>query len=265
MEFDKTTAIEILNEYNSGGFEDHIELPDDEDELVKKATELYHEAQRAFESGMRDNAIQSMLWIGDSALAGQNPRFPETEEKERKDLPRRSSGGISEQDEREGEKFLPEPAKGYMMLEQREHLPAPEHIEGDPETMPRDLSNLSDKDVRRLSGIYNAYLARVTYLLGIESSDLANAEHLLEAARARTLRGLDLVDPNSDGKKQKLAKVIEAEIMADTEVVEYSAAVNRHTQMVIVLKSLREIYSGNVDRLSREWTMRQNEWEKSRK
>lgn len=246
----RETAVEILNEYNSMEDYEPIPIPDDDEELIKAANGIGEAAHQLFEGGNREAQVQAIIWLYDSAL-------PE----ERKDLPRKSSGGFSEGDLREPEKFEVNEVNAVQLVS-KENLPAPRHIESDPDPMPRDLSKVTDRDIRKLSGEYNAYLARTNYLLGIEQSDLMNAEHLLEAERARVLREMDTMD--ADGKKQKLAKVIEAEILADSEVVRLTGYVNQHAQRVVVLKSLKEIYSGNVDRLSREWTMRQNEWEKSR-
>lgn len=263
MAIDRDTAVEIINEYNSGDFEDRIECPVEESELIDKAEYLYSESKQAFENGLRDNAIQAIIFLGDTACIEDPPRFPQPDESTKPvptgvedTYPRRSSGGLSEGDEREIENF---PVK--------ENLPVPQHIEGDPDPMPRDLSSdtVTDKVIRKLSGEYQAYLSRTTYLLGLATSDLMNAEHLLEAERSRVWRGLDLIDPNGDGKKQKLVKLIEAEILADAKVAKLTGEVNHHQKMVIMLKSLKEIYGGNVERLSREWTMRQNEWEKSRR
>jgi hypothetical protein len=282
MEIDRVTALEILNEAKEAGFEDQP-IPESDEAIIARAEHFHTEAKKLWDNQedelLKDvevrRVVQSIIWLGDSPLPNDDPKdFEKEMDKVRETYPRRSSGGLSEQDEREGESFdvtqeqtKREVNKGTPRFDLmvKEHLPVPAHIEGDPDQMPRDLSNLVDKEIRRLSGEYNAYLTRATYLLGIESSDLANAEHLLEAARAKALRALDLTDPNGDGKKQKLAKVIDAELLADPDVIEWSNAVNKHQQQVIVLKSLKEIYSGNVDRLSREWTMRQNEWEKSRK
>lgn len=262
-------ALAIINTAKAGGYEDEP-VPQDEEELIARAVYWWREARKAFfEANMRDNAIQTIIWEGDAVMPKEEfdsyGSLPKDDNNDIADsYPRRSSGGLSESDERETEGFNPDySASTPNEIPLRERLPIPPHIEGDPDPMPRDLVSLGDKEIRRLSGEYNAYLARVTYLLGVESSDLANAEHLLDAEKARAIREIDTKDPN-DPKKSKLAKVIEAEIAADPKVKEFSDAVAGHQQSAIVLKSLKEIYSGNIDRLSREWTMRQNEWEKSR-
>lgn len=252
MAIDLESAVSIINEAKAGGFEDKP-VPEDPAEAIARGEYFYEEAKKAYAEGLRDNEIQSIIWIGATALDEPIP------DKMESTYPRRSNGGLSESDERETENA---PIDVTEKNAENENLPVPQHIEGETEQMPRDLTKLSDKDVRKLSGEYQAYLARVTYLLAVESSDLASAEHLLDAARAKAMREMNTHDSKTD--KPKLAKVIEAEILAVPEVAELTAAVAKHQQKVIMWKSLKEIYSGNVDRLSREWTMRQNEWEKSR-
>ncbi len=236
MAIDAKFAREIINEYNSGGYEEHIPLPETDEETIKKAEFLYEKAKEAFEAGVKDNAVQAIMFFG----SGQDAKIAES-------YPRKSSGGFSDSDIREGEATLPPvlahsisdlisasaPIGEARELLFKERLPVPPHIDGDA-----------------------AYLGRVTYLLGIELADLANATHLLDDAKNTALRNLKV--------EKKLAKVIEAEIAADTQVKEWSDKVVEHEKKVIVLKAMKEIYSSNVDRLSREWTMRQNEWEKSK-
>lgn len=258
---DAKTALAIINEYKNGGFEDEVGIPENEEELIARGEYIYEEAKKAFEAGERDNSIQLIIFIGDSPI-------PERDEKLKESYPRRSNGGLSESDEREtagrfGEKLR----KGETIvvpseLAESENLPVPQHIEGDADPMPRDLTAIDDKKVRKLSGEYNAYLSRVTYLLGVELGDLKRAEHLLDAARASALRAAKVTDAKTD--KPKLAKVIEAEILADNEVSYLTKQVSQHEATVDMLKALQSIYSGNVSLLSREWTMRQNEWEKGR-
>lgn len=248
MGINAKAAVAIINDYNAGEFEESIPIPEDEAELIEKATYLYTEAKKAFEAGDRDNAIQLIVWQGDGAMMEGT-------------YPRRSSGGLSESDERETEN-APVKISDPDTLAVRENLPVPAHIEADADPMPRDLTALDDKRVRKLSGEYNAYLSRVTYLLGIELGDLKRAEHLLEAARGSALRAAKVIDPKTE--KPKLAKVIEAELLADKEVAVLTEAVVKHEATVDMLKALQSIYSGNVSLLSREWTMRQNEWEKGR-
>lgn len=260
MAIDAKTALAIINEYKAGGFEDEVGVPENEEELIARGTYLFEEAQKAFDEGERDNSIQLIIFLGNS------PTDDST-------YPRRSSGGLSESDEREidvSERAIKladdiRAGKTIIMPSEvllQENLPVPQHLEGDADPMPRDLTSESDKKIRKLAGEYNAYLSRVTYLLGIELGDLKRAEYLLTDAHASALRAVNVIDPKTE--KPKLAKVIEAEIMADKLVSSLGEAVSKHEATVDMLKALQSIYSGNVSLLSREWTMRQNEWEKGR-
>jgi hypothetical protein len=252
MEFDTDIAIAILNEAKAGGYLEQP-IPELPSQAIELAMYYYDEAKRAFESGIRDNTVQTIIWIGDTRKeVGSDPQ--ETVDIDN-NPPAVISAPAKEQEEFEVDHQV-EPIIRVIPMEREENLPIPAHIEGDATEMPRDFTSVSDKQIRKLSGEYNAFLARTTYLLGCELSDLMNAEHLLEAARAKALREIDT--------EKKLAKVIDAEILADEEVAEWTKRVKEHEQRVTVLKALKEIYSGNVERLSREWTMRQNEWEKSR-
>jgi hypothetical protein len=238
MAIDTDAALSIINDAKSDGYwEDPV--PESPDEQVKVATYLYEEAKKAFEAGVRDNAVQKIIFTGDSAMKAQTVEDT---------LPRRSSGGISESDERETDS---------VDIAVRENLPIPAPIESEPDPMPVDLSTTTDRDIRRLSGEYNAYHGRVTYLLSVEQAMLISANHLLNAERARATR-------ETPKTKDKLAKTIEAEVAADPAVKEMADKVAEHEKQIAVLKGLKEIYSGNVSVLSREWTMRQNEWEKGR-
>jgi hypothetical protein len=243
---DSVAAEQILIEAKSDGFFKG-DIPTDEAELLKAGQSYYDHAKKEFDAGMpgadvtMKNSIQKIVFIGDTAeLEARQDNIAGT-------YPRRSSGGLSESDEREWDSFL-----------EREKLPIPGAIEGDADPMPRDLSETSDKDIRRLSGEYNAFLGRATYLLSFESASLIQAEHLLNAAKSVAIKAL----PASD--KKRTLKEIDSLILDVPDVKEWTEKVMEHEKKVAVLKGLKEIYSGNVSVLSREWTMRQNEWEKGR-
>ncbi len=70
--------------------------------------------------------------------------------------------------------------------------------------------------------------------------------------------------PKKDGEKSKLKEVLDAEAREDPEFEKLDGEVRNHQNDVTTLKALVDIYGGNVDRLSREWTMRQDEYEKTR-
>lgn len=270
-----TKARAIINEVIRGGFKED-DIPETEQALVEEAQYWYEEAFKIHETGVKEDTVLAILGIMDDCVVQKESKdisdyveIPVEEdewsesEKEKaleagrelrnpgysSGVPPRSSGGYSESDLREGD------------IGKQYNLPIPRDWEGEPEDMPRDISDLSDRDVRRISGEYNAYLSRAKWLFSVEIADLANSTHLRDHAYRVALRKIPRVDSATD--KAKLKEVIDAEAREDAEFAKYDEAVLYHQNRVGQLKALVDIYSGNVDRLSREWTMRQDEYEKS--
>lgn len=255
MELTYDVAVAILKEAEAGGFFEG-EIPTDSEALFTEAEYWVDEAQKSWSSGNRLETIWAIMDI-----AGVAPVIPEDDKTQpfeapanpgySSGVPPRSSGGYSESDLREGEQLV-----------SSHNLPIPKDFEDEPEDMPRDLTVLTDREVRRLSGIYNGYSTRVKYLLGLELSDLAQATHLRDNAYRVALRAVSRIDSATD--KAKLKEVMDAEAREAEEFVKFDLAVLAHQKNVTTYKALVDIYSGNVDRLSREWTMRQDEYEKTR-
>lgn len=263
-------ARAILNEAKSGNFMDG-DIPEDPDEIVKEAMYWYEEAFKAHEAGMRHDTVHAILGIGnddtvilnavpdgyraqdlrdkpvENAVKDESPEPPETPQAHQGD-PLGAVGAIG--------------PPGVINPVAKHNLPVPKDWEGDPEDFPRDISELTDKDVRRLSGEYNAYLSRAKWLLALAIHDLASTTHLRDHYYRLALKKTVKVDPKTE--KTKLKEVIEAEAREDETFAAYDEAALKHQGDVTILKSLVDIYSGNVDRLSREWTMRQDEYEKTR-
>lgn len=259
IEVDKARVI--LNEAKSGGFMDD-DIPEDPEKIVELAVYWYTEAHKAYEAGMRHDTVVAILnAMGDEimnerkwkpAVDVPNPGYSSG-------VPPRSSGGYSESDLRETKSDDSEDSVNVA----RDHkLPVPQDFDEEPEQMPRDISECTDRQIRHLSGVYNAYLARVKWLLAIETSDLANIAHLRDAAFRKSLKNVDKVDQET--KKSKLKEVLDAEAKESQEYQKLDQKVKLHQERVVQFKALQEIYSGNIDRLSREWTMRQDEYEKTR-
>jgi hypothetical protein len=64
--------------------------------------------------------------------------------------------------------------------------------------------------------------------------------------------------------KAKLRDIIEAEVLEDPEYKKYDLLVREHEKNQGIYKALTEIYSSNVERLSREATMRKDEFDRGR-
>jgi len=141
-----------------------------------------------------------------------------------------------------------------------EGLPIPSHLDEDPPEMPRDLTECGDRELRRLHSIFNAYLNRVAYMLGLERADEKAASRILEQESKRALREVEKVDENGRNKPQH---VLLAEAASDPKVVAWDERLAQHEANLAMLYTMRDIYSGNVERISKEWRMRQDEWTKS--
>lgn len=260
VDIDIDLARAILAEATSGGFMVDP-IPADDDEAIKEAQYWYSEAFKAELTGMAHDTIITILNLVASANepnqgggSDYNPGYARTDPVENAV---KVEENILTQQPEDPNKLMKE-----VNLASKHNLPVPKDWQGDPEHMPRDISELSDKDIRRLSGEFNAYLSRAKWLLAIAVSDLSHAEFLRDAAYRRAITIVDKVDKKTD--KNKLKEVLDAEVREDPEFASYDAACLKHKQDVTTLKALVDIYGGNVDRLSREWTMRTDEYERSR-
>lgn len=143
----------------------------------------------------------------------------------------------------------------------QEELPIPAEIEGDVPGMPRDITKASADEIRRLHGAYGACLSRATYLVSIASADVRNASHLRDAAYRKRLNAIR-TKARAVGEKLTNSEA-EALALEDAEVVGWEERLRHEENRLDQLKALKEIYKGNVDRLSREASMRQDEWLRS--
>lgn len=253
---DTNTARAILSEVASGGWLDR-DLPEDENELVELAKYFVEEAKLALDDGMDNEHIHAIINLGSSPtppvlseVAGHNddgtPPGETKQDKVAKTYPRHSSGGFSESD-----------------LREVEGLPIPPAVESAySQEMPVDLTELGDKAVRRLYSAFGSYLSRARWKLAIASSNLANATHLREEAyRSEYIK----VKRDSIASGEKFTIEDLQNIAKETEgYKEWSDKVNEYNAEVTNWKALVEIYGGNVDRLSREWTMRTEQYERER-
>lgn len=275
-------AIAILREAKRGGHMDE-DIPAASEEIEEASRYWVEEAWKGYEQGMRDETVLAILRIVDSGLLDvmQDEVYDETPENYlsvSETIPKPIPGATDPIDTTEWRRIVSSEIidreawdKATTRLDRvnivdkdlaaEYNLPVPKDFEDEPVDMPHDLSGVNDREIRRLSGIYNGYLARTKYLLGLELSNLAQATHLRDAAYREAFKNVRRVDPATD--KAKLKEVMDAEAREDETFEKLDSAVLEHQKKVTVFKALVDIYSGNVDRLSRDWTMRQNEWEKT--
>lgn len=270
---DANTARAILSEVAAGGWLDR-EIPEDEKDLIELAVYFVDEAKLALEDNMNSEHIHAIIALGSQVsppvlsapVVQQVEEGPpgeinlsgydygtyigsedyERDKKIRETYPRRSSGGFSESD-----------------LREYEGLPIPKAVEESvPQEMPTDLTELGDKAVRRLYSTFGSYLGRARWRLATANSNLASATHLRdEAYRTQYIKVKREAVTNEEKLTiedlQNLAKESE-------EYKEWNSRVKDHNNEATNWKALVDIYGGNVERLSREWTMRQDTYERER-
>lgn len=266
---DVQTARAILSEVAEGGWLDR-ELPENETDLIDLAQMYVDEARLWVEEGNpTDSNLNAIIALsdspsvlsesadntneigtppGESALSGYDygtyigSEDYERDKKVRETYPRRSSGGYSESDLRE--------------------FPIPAAI---PETeldMPSDLTEVGDKAVRRLYSAFNSYHGRARWMLATASSNLANATHL----RDNAYRTEYIAEKRGASIREEKLTINDLETLAKSSEMykEWDTRVNEHEQEVIHWRALMEIYGKNVEVLSREWTMRTEQYERER-
>jgi hypothetical protein len=255
-------ATKILEAAKEHGLLDG-DIQADEKKALAEAEYFLSEASEAIEQGWgaADAAVCEIYELG----TGKEVVQPDVNEADdREDIP----GGYTTppeqiEDEPEGNvNIIALPIEPAQTETEYKKLPIPPDIAEAVVTMPGDLTDLTDVQVRRLHSQFNALLARATWVLSQASNELANAEHLFDADYRRALKAVDKIDPYTE--KAKIAKVLEAEAMEDEKVQQRDLVVQNAKANVTSLKALRDVYASNVSVASREWTMRQDEYEKGR-
>jgi len=216
-----SVELSILRLAQEGGYLDAI--PEDEDDIIKEAYFYLEEANKAYENGMKkDKTIQAIRSLGEKLGAQTTDALFGTDK-----------------------------------IQLYRGLPVPEDLHGDPSPMPLDFTELGDKQLRKLHGEYNAYLARARWMLAVMSNRLSGVIHLRDAEYRRAYREISEEAKKRDEKPTK--DYIDSLAREDVAYVDYDNKAKLHNEDVVSYKALVEIYGGNVDRLSREWTMRQDE------
>lgn len=214
------TATKILEAAKEGGYLTE-ELPDDDDKLIADA-QFYLTHAEAVPEGDRDATIEEIVQLGLDAVSEE----------------------------------------GYVPAEEEASEPLAETAEvrttsSEAPDLPYDLTEVKDRQIRKLSGQFQVHLNEVTRELSVVQTQVLRAKQLRDAAyRAAYLAEvnesraagtklsqavLDMAACNSPAVKDKEGQVFDLEIKERD------------------LKALRDIYKGNVERLSREMTMRTEE------
>jgi hypothetical protein len=230
----KDHSLAVLRTAKEGGYLETI--PDEDKEIIELAKFYVEQAEKEYKSSAkmrRDKTVKEILGI--------------------------KSAAISDKSEKAWDQFA-----GYNEPENKieDNLPIPKNITKEPSEMPDDLTALSDREIRKLHGEYNAYLVRARWLLATTTTNLANYTHLRDDAYRKNY--LKFSKELSESGERATKDLVDSFAKEDQTYLDYDKSVREAQDVLSQYKALVEIYSGNVDRLSREWTMRQNEWERAR-
>ena len=222
MEWTRELALAVIKEAQRGGFE-RFDPPENKEGLFLRAQEWVEEAKKEYKSGGKPPTVLAILSLVEGQLEHGNTAVADKSVEEpdhaltavENTYPRRSSGGLSESDEREVNAFL------------EHNLPIPREIDHEPSVMPSDITELGDKQVRKLSSEYNAYLARAKWLLALATTSLANSTHLRDAAYRKAFKDSHMVISIKGDRPTK--DLVDSMANEDTNVKNWNEAVQKHS------------------------------------
>jgi hypothetical protein len=278
-------AIEIIIEAKTAGVLTQA-MPEHEEERIKLAQDIANKAKMALDSGRDTPVIRTILRLaemsgngnqerpaelrGNEVAAGRKDRPPEVDSlgagqtgPAPEKLPERPQQGPQEAPGAPSaptEYEAPDRVQKRVLARMAQlGLPAPKQMPADqvPE-FPKDLTAITDNELRRLHGAFDAMAAWAAYNFALEENDLQSADLLANFKRGEIIEIIDKVDPLTG--KAKLLAQIEAEADHHPEVVRWRVIATRHRAVVRLLKAQRDMYQGHVERCSREWTFRNDAW-----
>jgi len=231
----------IINEALSGGFIYATEIPEKEEEIIEFAKYLAEEAQKEYNgrAGGGNETIKAIVELLETSSEETDKFTPDQSARQLKE----ESGSVSSAFFRD----IPLPQLS----------PSVEGIE-----MPWNVADLTDIQLRKYHGIMNHYYARARYALAEENGQWKAAVHLRDEALRKALTVAS--QKNILHETKKPATVLTAEASEDEDFVKWSKKAREHEESVDKFRALTEIYSKNVEVLSREATIRHNEFERSK-
>jgi len=256
---DIQTARAILSEVASGGWLDK-ELPEDEKDLIDLAQYYVDEAKIAKQEGMDNESILAIINLAQASPPVLSaPVEPDSLEGPPGEIDVYYKGNkypSLTENKNDDVVDLAREDKDY------EGLPLPQPI---PETaldMPVDITDLGDKAVRRLYSAFGSYLGRSRWKLATAESSLSNATYLRDAEYRKLYGSISKTLARNGERATK--DLVDSLAKEEDTYKEWDEKVQKHTEQVIHWKALKDIYGGNVERLSREWTMRTEQYERER-
>jgi hypothetical protein len=220
------TATALINECKSRGYYDKP-VPEDETKALALADILYKKALEAYESGKKGEDITAIVSIG-------------------KSLEKSEEGGPDDKRYKE------------LIMEEIEGLPVPIRPDGGEVQMPFSLEALTDKEILKYLGIYNSCAAYANYQYSLEEAGEASAKIIADEYFDKFLVEAEKKDPETN--KPKTHRQLEAEAkVKDKNISKWRTLQNEHSVRASRYKRLRDIYTDNCERLSRAFTVIQDE------
>lgn len=133
-------------------------------------------------------------------------------------------------------------------------LPVPPNPRTEATPIPLDFTEIGDLQLRKLHGEYGAYLSSAKWKYAVASNRYAEVVHLRDAAYRDAYRK---AAETMEGKPTR--DFLDAVARQDSRYLEFDNTARLHNEEVTSYKALMEIYGGYVDRLSRDFTMRQED------
>lgn len=159
----------------------------------------------------------------------------------------------------ESQPFLDKDEREYQSAISKEiesSLPLPPEVEDIP-TLPSDFNDISDRELIKFMGVYNACAARANWLYSIEEAGQASAKAIADYYEDEYIVSADRKDV---GGKAKTAALLRAEAKKDNPAIsKWRGREGNHSRKANKYKRLVDHYDLTCDRLSRIWTVKSEE------
>jgi hypothetical protein len=140
---------------------------------------------------------------------------------------------------------------------EKEHFAIPAPLPENITTLPFDLTELSEREVRQHYSAFLSYFGRAAYVAKIEKQLAIACKNVADDAYDDALAALDKIDPETE--KDKSATQLKSEAERHPKVRRWRKREREHNALKESMRADCEIYKQNLDSLSREWTMRTEE------
>lgn len=256
-------ALAILNECKAVGvFTD--EIPRDLSERKALAQKLYVSAKKSQSSGIKKKIISMVISIAEQDPVDFEPTLRTAKKKpaEVERMPEIKTMIVKLPNKRVKKTEIVRPissaieqataARRSVMKRIGDLTVPPELTSRDVPPLDRDLTNKNEKAIRKLFGDWEGVHGHVTWMLSLVEIDLIHSEHIADSKKRAAYFTVTKVE---EGVK-KTVVAIEHEIENNDEVVDWVKKIADHKKDRSALRALQAIAKGNVERISRELTVR---------